>query len=127
MKHSRATLTEAVLSCIAPLTFIFLFLYLVAFSRVVCLCVCARACPFQLTYPHRYCFPLFGLHGQVFGQGAAGQRGNLIYSATLPSRLAMRVVEFWKMHPLAAAAGVSLCGSDGEVVVVEALDERTRM
>lgn len=37
----------------------------------------------------------------------------------------MRVVEFWKSHPRAEAAGVSLLGSNGDTVVVERLDERT--
>lgn len=63
---------------------------------------------------------------QVFGQGEAGRRGGMIHSTTMCPTLAVRVVDFWKTHPLAAAAGVSLCGSQGEFVVVEKLDARTR-
>lgn len=75
-------------------------------------------------------------HAQVYGQGdgngngnggsgGSGDSGKIIYSAVMCPKLALQVVGFWKSHPLAAAAGVSLCGSEGEDIVVESLDPRT--
>lgn len=61
----------------------------------------------------------------MYGQGE-GDHGDVIHSTVMCPKLATKVVEFWRTHPLAAAAGVSLCGSEGETVIVEQLDERTR-
>lgn len=62
---------------------------------------------------------------QVYGQGD-GDHGDIIHSTTMCPKLATMVVDFWRKHPLAAAAGVSLCGSEGETIVVEKLDDRTK-
>ena len=61
----------------------------------------------------------------MYGQGN-GSHGKIIYSEVMCAELAARVVSFWRSHPLAKAAGVSLCGSEGDTVVVERLDDRTR-
>ncbi|CAM9583403.1 unnamed protein product [Ectocarpus sp. 4 AP-2014] len=62
----------------------------------------------------------------VYGQGDGnGDLGEIIHSELMCLELAARVVAFWKAHPLAKAAGVSLCGSEGETIVVETLDPRT--
>ncbi|CAB1096052.1 unnamed protein product [Ectocarpus sp. CCAP 1310/34] len=62
----------------------------------------------------------------VYGQGDGnGDLGEIIHSELMCLELAARVVAFWKAHPLAEAAGVSLCGSEGETIVVETLDPRT--
>lgn len=64
---------------------------------------------------------------QVYGQGDGdGEHGEIIHSETMCPKMAAEVVAFWKKHPLAEAAGVSLCGSEGEAIVVERLDARTR-
>lgn len=63
----------------------------------------------------------------MYGQGdGGGDHGEIIHSELMCPRLAAKVVAFWKEHPLAEAAGVSLCGSEGETIVVERLDARTR-
>eukprot|EP00752_Nemacystus_decipiens_P007109 g6369.t1 len=63
----------------------------------------------------------------VYGQGDGdGDHGDIIHSELMCPKLARKVVSFWREHPLAAAAGVSLCGSEGETIVVERLDARTR-
>ncbi|CAM9243283.1 unnamed protein product [Choristocarpus tenellus] len=60
----------------------------------------------------------------VYGPGE-GDHGGIIHERVLGADLASRVVDFWRSHPLAAAAGVSLVGSCGREVVCEKLDERT--
>lgn len=63
----------------------------------------------------------------MYGQGSGdGDHGDIIHSELMCPKLATKVVAFWKTHPLAEAAGVSLCGSEGETIVVESLDDRTR-
>ncbi|CAM9182670.1 unnamed protein product [Pylaiella littoralis] len=63
----------------------------------------------------------------VYGQGDGdGDHGDIIHSELMCPNLATKVVAFWKTHPSAGAAGVSLCGSKGETIVVESLDDRTR-
>lgn len=63
---------------------------------------------------------------QVYGQGDGnGDHGEIIHREIMCPELAVKVVTFWKNHPLAEAAGVSLCGSEGETIVVERLDDRT--
>lgn len=86
--------------------------------------------------PHHICPARLGpaappptpcLKKQVYGQGDGdGGHGEIIHSELMCPRLARKVVAFWKEHPLAEAAGVSLCGSEGETIVVERLDARTR-
>lgn len=64
---------------------------------------------------------------QVYGQGDGdGDHGDIIHSELMCPELAAKVVGFWKEHHLAEAAGVSLCGSEGETIVVESLDARTK-
>lgn len=63
---------------------------------------------------------------KVYGQGDGnGDLGEIIHSELICPELAARVAAFWKDHPLAETAGVSLCGSEGETIVVETLDART--
>ncbi|CBN74432.1 haloacid dehalogenase-like hydrolase [Ectocarpus siliculosus] len=71
--------------------------------------------------------PIVCMNGlTVYGQGDGnGDLGEIIHSELMCPELAARVVAFWKAHPLAEAAGVSLCGSEGETIVVETLDPRT--
>ncbi|CAM9792785.1 unnamed protein product, partial [Ectocarpus sp. 8 AP-2014] len=71
--------------------------------------------------------PIVCMNGlTVYGQGDGnGDLGEIIHSELMCPELAAKVVAFWKAHPLAEAAGVSLCGSEGETIVVETLDPRT--
>ena len=84
--------------------------------------ICGR---FTLSSKARQRLEAIVQHEQVYGQGEGGP-GEIIYSEDMCPELAARVVGFWRSHPLAAAAGVSLFGSEGDTAVVERLDERTR-
>ncbi|CAM9709746.1 unnamed protein product [Phaeothamnion confervicola] len=50
--------------------------------------------------------------------------GPLLYQALLEPDVVAAVVRLWRVHPMAAAAGVSLLGSSGERVVCERMDKR---